>query len=113
MAYWSVGSWKTPLAKKMSHACLPERSKNCVVAASGCQAVRGEGLVQPGPAVTLTSAAPIFSQRAIAGKTTIAAGRATPQNTIAPPSKTVSVKIDFIFFMVLNVYWFSIDLILY
>src|SRR6476659_7760135 len=51
--------------------------------ARDCQAARGEGLVQPGPAVPLTSAAPIVSQRAIAGKMTTAAGRATPQNTIA------------------------------
>jgi hypothetical protein len=64
----------------------------------------GEAPAQPGPAVPLTSAAPIFSQSAIAGKTTRAAGRATVHNTIAPPSRTVSVKIDFIFFIPLIVY---------
>jgi hypothetical protein len=72
-------------------------SERSQIATSGCQAVTGEGLVQPGPAVPPTSVAAIFSPRAIAGKTTIAAGRATAQNPIAPPSRTVSVKIDFIF----------------
>jgi len=77
------------------------------IVSRGCQAARGEGLVQPEPAVPLTSAAPIVSQRAIAGKTTTAAGSATPQNTIASLIRTVSVKIDFIFL----IGWMSSDLI--
>jgi hypothetical protein len=71
------------------------------VASSGCQAVKGEGPVHPGAAVPRTRAVAVFSQRAIAGKTTIAAGSAIAQNTIDSPSRTVSVKIDFIFLDIL------------
>ena len=50
-----------------------------------------------GPATPPTSTARIFVPRAIAGKTTTAAGRATAQNIIVPLSRTVSVRIAFIF----------------
>jgi hypothetical protein len=66
---------------------------------SEVHAVMGEGLAEPGPVVPRTRAAVVFSQRAIAGKMTVATGSATAQSTIAPADRTISVKIDFIFFL--------------